>query len=131
MIKIIIGVFIILHGLVHVWYFILSQKLVEFRPEMGWTGESWVLKNILKEKTILSMASLSFILVALMFVISGIGFLSSTGWWKGLVVITSVLSSLVLLLFWDGRIQQIVEKGAIGLAINIFILIVVIFRSVS
>jgi hypothetical protein len=33
------GVFIVLHGLVHVWYVTLSQRWVEFQPEMVWTGE--------------------------------------------------------------------------------------------
>lgn len=127
--KTIMGIFVILHGLVHLWYFVLSQKLVEYRPEMGWTGESWVLKPILKETTVLSLASASFALAALLFVISGIGFLSNAGWWRQLIVVTSVLSSLVLLIFWDGNMQQLVEKGVIGLSINILIIITVLVKS--
>ena len=41
------GLFIVLHGLVHLWYVVLSQKLVAFQPEMGWVGRSWLLTNVL------------------------------------------------------------------------------------
>ena len=34
MLRFLIGLFVILHGMVHLWYFTLSQWLVEFKPEM-------------------------------------------------------------------------------------------------
>jgi hypothetical protein len=49
MLRFLIGIFIVLHGLVHLWYVVLSQGLVEFEPEMGWTGESWLLSRLLGE----------------------------------------------------------------------------------
>jgi len=30
--------FLILHGLVHLWYLVLAFRLVEYKPDMGWTG---------------------------------------------------------------------------------------------
>ena len=35
MLRFLIGVFIVLHGLVHLWYVTLSQRLIEFQAEMG------------------------------------------------------------------------------------------------
>ena len=46
MLRLVIGLFIVLHGLVHLWYFTLSQRLVEFKPQMGWSGRSWVFTKI-------------------------------------------------------------------------------------
>jgi hypothetical protein len=40
MLRILFGIFVVLHGLVHLWYVVLSQRLVEFQADMGWTGES-------------------------------------------------------------------------------------------
>ena len=48
MLRLLIGFFIVLHGLVHMWYFTLSQRLVEFQPEMGWTGKSWLFSNFVQ-----------------------------------------------------------------------------------
>lgn len=45
MLSFLIGAFVVLHGLVHVWYVTLSQGLVEFQPEMGWSGRSWALSD--------------------------------------------------------------------------------------
>ena len=47
MLRFVISLFIVLHGLVHLWYFTLSQRLVEFKPEMGWSGRSWIFTNFL------------------------------------------------------------------------------------
>ena len=51
MLRFLFGTFVVLHGLVHLWYFTLSQRLVEFKPEMGWTGKSWILSNLLGDST--------------------------------------------------------------------------------
>ena len=40
MLRIFIGIFMLLHGLVHLWYFVMSRGLVELKLEMGWSGKS-------------------------------------------------------------------------------------------
>ncbi len=126
MLRIFISIFITLHGLVHLWYFTLSQRLIKFQPEMGWTGESWLFKNMMSESTVRFIASILFIITSVLFIISGVGYLLNTKWWQLIIIISSLLSSLILLLFWDGNLSQIVEKGIIGLLINIGILIIVL-----
>ena len=49
--RILLGIFIILHGLVHLGYFTLSHRLVPFEPQMGWTGRSWLFTGILGDNT--------------------------------------------------------------------------------
>lgn len=126
--NILIGIFLLLHGLVHLWYFTLSQRLVKFQPEMGWTGESWLLSNILSDSTIRSLASVLFTLAAAAFLVSGIGVFFRTEWVRSVLVGSAVFSSAILILYWDGGMQMLVQKGLIGLLINIAILLVVLLQ---
>lgn len=126
--NILTGIFLLLHGLVHLWYFTLSQRLVKFQPEMGWTGESWLLSNILSDSTIRSLASVLFTLAAAAFLVSGIGVFFRTEWVRSVLVGSAVFSSAILILYWDGGMQMLVQKGLIGLLINIAILLVVLLQ---
>jgi len=118
------GLFIVLHGLVHLWYVTLSQKLVAFQPEMGWTGRSWLLTNVLGDSPTRLLAGLLYVLATIGMVVSGIGVMARGEWWRPVLIGSTVLSSVTLLLFWDGSTDLIVQKGLIGLVINAAILIV-------
>jgi hypothetical protein len=123
MLSFLIGVFIVLHGLVHVWYVTLSQRLVEFQPEMGWSGRSWVLSNPLGDATTGSLASVLYGLATILFVAGGIGIFARTGWWRPMLISSAAFSSAIILLFWDGSMELLVQKGFIGLLINVGILV--------
>lgn len=127
MIPILAGIFLILHGLVHLWYVVLAYQLVEFQPDMGWTGKSWILSSFLNEKVVRSAAGALFALAALAFVFSGIGFLANAGWARPLILLSAILSSLVILIFWDGSSKLLVQKGILGFLINVVILLVLAF----
>src|SRR6266508_6493876 len=124
MFRFLIGLFVILHGLVHLWYFTLSQRLVEFKPEMGWTGKSWIFSTLLGESTTRVLASSLFVLAAIAFAISGFGIFFRAAWWWPMLFGSALFSSVVLLLFWDGGMQLIVQKGLIGFLIGVAILFV-------
>lgn len=117
------GLFIILHGLVHLWYFTLSQRLVEFKPEMGWAGKSWLLSNFIGDSNTQSLASALFVLAAIAFVISGVGIFIRAEWWWTALMSSAILSSVIILIFWDGSMQLIVQKGLIGFLISLGILL--------
>lgn len=123
MLRFLIGILIVLHGLVHLWYVTLSQRLVEFQPEMGWTGRSWILTNPLGDATTRSLASILFVLVTITYVAGGIGIFIQQDWWRPVVVGSALLSSALILLFWDGHLQMLVKKGLLGLAINTAMLV--------
>lgn len=120
--RFLFGVLIVLHGFVHLWYFTLSQRLVEYQAEMGWHGESWLLSKFLGEFTRRSMASVLYIVATLAFVVSGIGIFSNAGWSATALAVSAVFSSATILLFWDGGTDMLVQKGFIGLLINVLIL---------
>ena len=117
------GLFIVLHGLVHMWYFTLSQGLVEFQAEMGWTGQSWFFTNMIGAVTTRSLASVLYVLATLGFVAGGIGIFIQQNWWRPVLVGAAVLSSAIIILFWDGSTQMLVQKGILGFLINLMILV--------
>lgn len=123
-----IGIFIILHGLVHFWYVVLSFQWVAYQPDMGWTGRSWLLSTVLPNAALLSIAGVSFILATIAFVMSGIGILTRADWMNTLILGSAIFSSLVLIVFWDGKPTMLVQKGMIGLLINLVIIAIVLFR---
>ena len=116
------GIFILLHGLVHLWYFTLSRGLVEFKPDMGWTGKSWLLTPMLGDETTRTLAGIFYVLATFLFVISSIGIFSRGAWNTQALWIASIFSSAVILICWDGHTQMAVQKGVVGLAINMAII---------
>ena len=126
MLRTLFGLFVILHGLVHLWPFVLSQGLVEYTPEMGWTGESWLLTGILGDGATRTLASVLYALAMVVFVASGVGLVARGDWWRPLLVASAIASSLVILLFWDGTGGQLVEKGLVGFLLNVGILLLVL-----
>lgn len=50
-------------------------------------------------------------------------------WWRPVVVGSAILSTVIFILFWDGKFQVLDEKGVVALLINLVILVaVLIFR---
>ena len=126
MINLILGIFIVLHGLVHLWYFTLSQRLIQFQAEMGWTGKSWLFTSPVGDTPTRSIASVLYILATLGFIAGGIGIFIHQTWWRPTLMISAIFSSAVILLFWDGNAEMLIQKGLIGFFINIAILVILL-----
>jgi pimeloyl-ACP methyl ester carboxylesterase len=126
MAKFLIAFFVILHGLVHLWYVVLSQNLVEFKPEMGWTGRSWILTNLIGSPITRQLAGILYGLAAVALVAGGLGIIFRSNWWQPVLVGSAVLSATIILLFWDGSMERILEKGLLGFLISIAIVGVVL-----
>jgi hypothetical protein len=116
------GLIIVLHGLVHLWYVTLSQKLVPFQPEMGWTGTSWLLTQALGDAPTRTLAAVFYTLATLVMVVGGIGLMASFTWCRPVLAGAAIVSSVTLLVFWDGSANLIVQKGLVGLVINAILL---------
>ncbi len=121
--KIVFGIFMILHGLVHLWYVVLSQGWVKFQTEMGWTGVSWLLTGFLGNKMTHILATIFYSVSAIAFVLSGIGFFAEQNWTRTALITASIISTLTILIFWDGKLSQPVERGLLGLLISLGVLI--------
>lgn len=124
MMRPIAGIFIIAHGLVHAWYLTLSQGWVEFQADMGWSGRSWLLSGLFGEGVTRPLSSALYLSAGVGLIVGGVGLIAQTGWAGMLLMISAVFSAGVILLFWDGRLNMIVQKGLLGLLINQGILVV-------
>lgn len=123
------GLFIALHGLVHVWYIILSQRLVAQQPgqpAFSWTGTSWLVTNLFGDLPARWIASLLFVVATAGFVAGGTATILHGEWSRPALIASALLSSATLLLFWDGGTDLLIEKGLIGVVINIGILAAVV-----
>ncbi len=120
-----IGTFILLHGLVHMWYVTLSQGWVEFQSNMGWTGESWLFTNLLGNNITQIAATIFYSLSTVTFLVAGTGLLVKQDWSRIWTIVASVISTITILVFWDGNIGMPVEKGLLGIFINIGILVAI------
>ena len=126
MFRVISGVIIILHGLVHLWYVILSFGIVKYQAEMGWTGESWLFSRLLSKSTLGTTAGILFIASSILFVVSGIGVIANLSIYPRILLVSALFSSIVILSFWDGESNLLVQKGVIGLLLNLLIILVTI-----
>lgn len=126
MINTLAGIFLILHGLVHFWYVVLSFEWVKFQPDMGWTGQSWLFSSFLKDSMLRPLAGILFTIAVFLFIISGISVFFQPEWLNTILLISSIFSSIILVLFWDGSTQMIVQKGIIGLIINLVVIAIVL-----
>lgn len=73
MIRILFGVFIILHGLVHLLYMGQSNRYFELQPGMLWPDGSWALSGFFQNVNIRTLASISMILAALTLAVGSMG----------------------------------------------------------
>lgn len=90
MLRILIAGALFVHGVGHVLGFWLPAR-------------SWLLPSV-PESTLRIMSSVFWILVALGFIVSCLGFLGivvPTNWWRPAAVIFAVVSLLGLVLFWN------------------------------
>jgi len=126
MLGFIVGVFIVLHGLVHLLYFGQSRRLFELQPGMVWPDGSWAFSKLLGEEATRWLASIACILAALGFVVGGIALFVGQSWWRPVVVGAAAFSVAIFVLFWDGGLQELSNQGAIAILINMVILFAVL-----
>jgi hypothetical protein len=126
MTRLIIGIFLVLHGLVHLLYFGQSARYFELRPKMVWPDGSWAFSKLVGDEATRPLASIACILAAVGFVAGGAVILGRQAWWDPVVVGSAVFSSVVFVLFWDGKMQKLDDQGGIALLINAAILVTVL-----
>lgn len=126
MVRIGFGVFIVLHGVVHLFYFGQSRRLFELQEGMVWPDGSWAFSKLLGDQVTRSLASVCCVVAAAGFVIGGVGIFAKQTWWHPATVISAAFSAVLFVLFWDGKRQMLSENGAIGLLIDVAILVAVL-----
>lgn len=121
-VRILAGIFLILHGAVHVLYFAQSARLFELQPGMTWPDSAWAFTRMLGSDVTRQLANILLLLAALTFVVSGASTLMKADWWRIAVVAAAVFSTAVYILLWDGRFENLANNGWVGILINLGIL---------
>lgn len=122
--KVLIGIFVILHGLVHLLYFGQSWRMFEMQPGMTWPDGSWAFARLMGNDATRLLASLALVVTAIGFIVAGVAILASQAWGATLLLVVSIFSSVLYLLFWDGTMAHIDNQGAIGILINLALIVV-------
>lgn len=117
------SLFLVAHGWAHIWYVILSRRLVDFEEWMVWTGESWIFSGVIGEQTRLSIATLGYGGSLMGFIVGGILLNLNKPSWRTVALASALISSATVLLFWDGELSMLKEKGIFGLLINLAIIV--------
>jgi hypothetical protein len=125
-VKIVFGVFCVLHGLVHLLYFGQSARYFELKPGMVWPDGAWVFSKLLGDETTRKLASVLLVLAAVGFVAGGASVLLQQSWWRPVVVSAAAFSTIIYILLWDGKLQNLDGKGWVGILINAAILVAVL-----
>lgn len=131
MLKILLSIVIFLHGAVHVWYVLLIGNVVKYSPDMGWTGKSWLFPGVAVEGLFRFAGMAVYMLSALLFVISSSGILMNKSWYPLWLLVSAVVSSIAVIFFFDGRFQLLVQKGMLGLIVNILIIVTLVIKFFS
>jgi hypothetical protein len=126
MFRIILGVFMVLHGLVHLLYLGQSARYFELQPGLVWPDGSWAFSGLLGDQATRVLASIALVLAAIGFVAGGAGIFLRQIWWRPVVVAVATFSAIIYFLLWDGALRNLDDKGWIGILINAAILAVVL-----
>jgi hypothetical protein len=126
MLRILSGLFLVLHGLVHLLYFGQSLRFFELTPGMVWPYGSWAFSKLLGDHSARVLAGIACALAAFVFVAGGIGLITQQGWWLPLTAGAAVFSSLIFVLFWNGKLHRLDNQGAIAVLINLAILVLLL-----
>ena len=126
LLRLVFGVFVVLHGLVHLLYVGQSQRLFELRPGMVWPDDSWAFSKLLGVGVTRWLASISYALAAIGFVVGGVGILAGQAWSRPVVAGSAAFSTVSILLFWDGKMRKLSDQGLIAILINLALLVVVL-----
>lgn len=122
MVRILVSLLMILHGLVHLLYFGQSARLFELQPGMDWPDGSWAFSRLLGEKATRLLASIGCVLAAMGFVLGGVAILLGPSWGSAAVAASAVFSGTSFVVFWDGKAKGLDRQGAIGVLIDVVLL---------
>lgn len=122
MIRIILAVFLILHGGVHLLYLGQSARIFELQPGMTWPDGAWALQKIIADDSARMLASVLLLIAALILAAGSAGLVFKQDWWRSLTAAAGIFSTVTFVLLWDGRLSNLANQGWVGILINLLIL---------
>ena len=124
--QIVFGIFLALHGLVHLLYAAHSRRALELQPDLRWPDDSWVFSALLGDRGIRALAAGCCALAMIGFVAGGVGTLLRQSWWRSAVLASTALSAAMVVAFWDGHLRRLDDQGLIALLLDGLILFLLV-----
>ena len=123
MIDWVLSVLLVAHGWAHIWYVILSRQLISYEEWMAWTGKSWILSGLLGDSVNRLIATIGYTGSLIGFIMSGVMLHMGRPAWRTTALASSIMSTITILTFWDGKLSMLKEKGIIGVLINLAVIL--------
>ncbi len=120
---IVVGAFLIAHGVVYGLYAGQALRLFELTPGFTWPDGSWAFSGLIENASVRSVAAVSCSLVAAGFAVSGIALIARQSWWGPLASVTAIVATAALVLLWNRRLQGLDAQGAYAILINAAIVV--------
>ena len=120
---IVVGAFLIAHGLVYGLYVGQALRLFELKPGFTWPDGSWALSGLIGSPAVRWVAAVLLSLVAAGFVVSGIALIARQSWWGPLAAVTAIVATVALVLLWNRRLRGLDAQGAYAILINAAIVV--------
>jgi hypothetical protein len=122
-VGILVGAFLIAHGVVYGLYVGQALRLFELKPGFTWPDGSWAFSGLMENTGVHSLAAVSCSLVAAGFAVSGVALMAGQTWWGPLASVTAVVATVALVLLWNRRLQGLDAQGAYAILINTAIVV--------
>jgi hypothetical protein len=118
--KLILGIFFIVHGLIH-WIYVAPEPNTSGARMWSFLTGRWIVtRGILEEHAAMVIGIVLISVITLGFAVSGIGLLTSQEWWRITAIASAVVSLVLVGLFWHNWMIA-------GPILNAVIIIVALF----
>ena len=126
--QIILGLFIIAHGLIHLIFLLYSydEKKATY---MGWSGRSWLLDKFLPSNYTTYLGKATWVLIMILFTASGLSVLNLiilNEYSALLITISSAIATLAFIVYYNG-LSPTPFHWILGVVINLCLITYVIF----
>ncbi len=121
--EIFLGLYLIAHGGIHL-IFIFNFYDEEKKVYTGWSGRSWLLEKVLSSKVTSYIGKITWVVVAVLFIVSGLGvldFLVLDDYLPLLIIVSSVFATLAFLVYYNG-LSPTPYHWILGVVINLGLL---------
>lgn len=118
MMHVVLGAFLVAHGLVHAIYVGHARRLFKVAPRLTWPDGAWLLSRLVGDAGTRATVAILFSLVAVGFATAGIAIAMRQPWWAPVAVSAAGLSACVVVSAWDGRPRLLGAQGAYALLID-------------
>ncbi|MFX1285353.1 MAG: hypothetical protein ACFFB5_17020 [Promethearchaeota archaeon] len=130
--KLLLGLYIMAHGAIHIMFMFYHYDEKD-NVHLGWSRKSWLLDKVLPQKITNYIGKITWILIVILFgvsglilLLSGLNFIGINENLSLLVIISSVIATLAFIVFYDG-LSPTPFHWILGVVINLVLITFVIF----